>query len=235
MAIIDLAAHRPRAVISRLPARRLFAAAGLLLGSAVLQLLASLERWVTITESWTRTDHLVEDHRFDYLYPSDPWEVLGSTALLAGAGFLLMALAVVAMSRGASRFDRVVTAIVAASFAVPGIHALVSVLIGFPTPAQYVVDPLTLVSFIGLIVLAARTIRISWVTSLAFLLMSAITIPGYIVVAFVITPAITNFQSFDTTPWTETIVAAFIALAGLAMLAAAGTALLRNPPTRPLA
>ena len=234
MAIIDLAAHRPRAARSQVPARRMFASAALLLVSAALQFIASLERWVTITESWTRTDHLVEDHRFDYLYPSDPWEPLGSTAHLAGAGFPLMGLAVLVMVVGTA-VDRVLAIAVALSFAIPGIHALVSGLIGVPTPAQHVVAWLTLVSFIGLVVLAVRTIRTSWVTSLAFVLLSAITITGYIVVAFVITPTITNFQSFDTTPWTETIVAAFIALAGLAMLAAAGAVLLKNPPTRPLA
>jgi hypothetical protein len=231
MAIIDLATRRPTAGSSRRASARFsLAAAGLLLAVAVLQLAASLERWVALTGSWTRTDHLVEDHRFDYLYPSDPWENLGSTAQLSGAGFLLLGLAILAMARGAVRHprqaDRVIAAIVAGLFALDGLHGLVSGVTGSPTPFKYVVDLLSLVSFIGLVVLAVRWLRWSWPSAIACVLLMAITLPGYIVVAFVIAPGITNYQSFDTTPWTETIVAAFIALAAVAMLVAASVATL---------
>jgi hypothetical protein len=231
MTTVDINHQRTKIVRSRqVSASWSLGAAGLLLAAAVLQLAASLERWVAITNSWARTDHLVEDHRFDYLYPSDPWENLGTTAQLSGAGFLLLALAVLVMCRGAvrhpRRIDRAIAAVVAGLFALDGLHGIISGATGTPTPVKYVVDLLALVSFIGLVVLAVRWFRSSWPSALACVLLMAITLPGYIVVAFVIAPGITNYQSFDTTPWTETIVAAFVALAAVAMLDAASAATL---------
>lgn len=231
MAIVDITHHRTRVVRSRqVSATWSLRAAGLLLAVAVLQLAASLERWVALSASWTRTDHLIEDHRFDYLYPSDPWESLGTTAQFSGAAFFLLALAILAMARGAVRHprasDRVIASVVAGTFAVDGLHGVLSGVTGSPTIVQYVVDPLSLVSFIGLVVLAVRWFRSSWPAAIASVLITAITLPGYIVVTFVIAPGITNYQSFDTTPWSETIVAAFVALAALAMLIAASVATL---------
>ncbi|TFD65402.1 hypothetical protein [Cryobacterium ruanii] len=60
------------------------AAAGLLLGSAAIQLVASLERWVVLSDSWTRTDISIEDNRFDYSHPASPWKNLGTTAQFFG-------------------------------------------------------------------------------------------------------------------------------------------------------
>ena len=75
------------------------AAATLILGSAALQLVASLQRWVVLRDSWTRADFTIEDHRFDCSFPADPWEHLGLTAQVFGAGSLLLGFGVVTMAR----------------------------------------------------------------------------------------------------------------------------------------
>ncbi|TFD66324.1 hypothetical protein [Cryobacterium ruanii] len=55
---------------SRVPASGwLLLTAGFFLASAVLQIVASLERWVSFAGA--RTDGNIEDHLFDYYYPAD--------------------------------------------------------------------------------------------------------------------------------------------------------------------
>ena len=203
-------------------------AAGLFLGSAMLQLVASLERWVVLSNSATRTDPSIEDHRFDYSYPADPWENLGTTAQLFGVGLLLLALGILAMSRVArnGRVERMLSIVTAASFGIAGVHALVSGLLGVPSPLQYLPLQvlLNLVGFVGLIVLAALWMRTAWAASVSCVLLLGVTLPGYLLATFQIAPALTGYQSHDTTPFTETIVAVSTAAAGVAMLVGAGVA-----------
>ena len=45
---------------------------------------------------------------------------------------------------------------------------------------------------------------------------------GYVLAAFLIAPIVAGEASHDTTPWTETVVAASTAAAGVAMILAAG-------------
>ncbi|WP_104133959.1 hypothetical protein [Cryobacterium sp. Y62] len=201
-------------------------AAGLFLGSALLQLVASLERWGVLMGSSTSADTSIEDHRFDYSYPADPWENLGSTAQFFGLSLLLVALGILAMARvaGNSRVKRMLSLITAASFGVAGLHALVSGLLGVPSPLQFlpVQVSLNLVGVVGLIILAACWLNTSRAASASCLLLLGVTLPGYLLVTFQIAPAIVGYQSHDTTPFTETIVAVSTAAAGVAMLVAAG-------------
>ena len=214
----------------RVSVRWSLAAAGLFLAAAALQLVASLERWVVLSASWTRTDTSIEDHRFDYSYPADPWENLGTTAQFFGLGLLLLALGIRALARSAASRDggleRMLTVATAASFGITGMHALVSGLMGVPSPLQFlpVQVLLSLIGFAGLIALSVRWLRASWASSVACLLLLGVTLPGTIVVTFQIAPAILGYQSHDTTPFTETIVALCTAAAGFAMLVAAGVA-----------
>ncbi|WP_104190810.1 hypothetical protein [Cryobacterium sp. Y82] len=183
-----------------------------------------------LSASWTRTDSTIEDHRFDYAYPADPWENLGTTPQLFGLSLLLLALGIRALARSAASRDggleRMLTVATAASFGITGMHALVSGLIGVPSPLQFlpVQVLLSLVAFAGLIALSVRWLRVSWASSVACLLLLGVTVPGTIVVTFQIAPVVLGYQSHDTTPFSETIVAVLTAAAGVAMLVAAGIA-----------
>ncbi|MBF4574303.1 hypothetical protein ITJ64_17465 [Herbiconiux sp. VKM Ac-1786] len=203
--------------------------AGLWLASAGLQVAASLERWVVAAGSWTRDQVSIKDHRFDYSWPADPWENVGAAAQLHGAGLLLLAIGLLLLPRAAAGrnpgLDGVAVIVIAALAGFDGIHVLASGLLGFPSPLQYLPVQLLLtgVSAIGLVYLAAeRFTSTTWPAAIACLLLVGSTMPGLLVAAFVIAPAVVGYQSFDTTPWTETIVAAWTALAAVAMLVAAG-------------
>ena len=205
------------------------AAAGLILGSAALQLVASLQRWVTAYESWTRTDRLVEDNLFDYSYPADPWENVGTAAQQFGAGYLLLSLGMLALLRAAPPSQtvrmRVLALVVACSLALDGGHALVTGLINTPTPVQHVLVLqwlLSLAGFLSLIVLGALWWRTSRAVALAYAFLLGTTVPGYLCSMYLLAPLVTGYQSFDTTPWTETIVAGSTAAAGVTVLVAAG-------------
>lgn len=207
------------------------AAACLFLVSAALQLIASLQRWVTFSGSWTRTDRLIEDNVFDYSYPADPWENVGTAAQYFGAGYLSLSLGVVTMLLAAPALQtartRVLAVIVAASFALDGGHALVSGLINTPTPVQHVLALQWLFSLVGcacLIALGALWLRIWRPGALACLFLLGATVPGYLWAMYALAPLITGQESYDTTPWTETVVAGSTAAAGVSLLVAAGSA-----------
>jgi cytochrome bd-type quinol oxidase subunit 2 len=202
----------------------------LFLGSAVLQLIASLQRWVWLSDSWTRgNEYSIEDGRFDYFYPSDPWENLGTTAQFFGAGILLLAVGVLALARATprrpGRATKIVALVTAVSFGITGVHALISGVMGVPSPLQSlpVLLVLSLVGFVGLLALAALSARSSWPASLACIALLGSSLPGNLIAAFVIAPQIAGYESHDTTPWTETVVAASTAIAALAMLTAAAS------------
>ncbi|PJJ72849.1 hypothetical protein CLV46_2426 [Diaminobutyricimonas aerilata] len=201
------------------------AAAALLLGSGTLQVLASLERWVVYRESWTRQDISVEDHLFDYYIVADPWESLGITAALFGVGLLLLAGGVLAAARATAqnRLDGMLATVVAVAFGIDGAHALISAALDAPSVLQYPIQMWipALVEVGGLVALAARSWRVSRATSLAYVLLLGGTLPGYLFAMFLIAPTIAGYQSHDTTPWTETVIAATTVLAGAAMLVAA--------------
>jgi hypothetical protein len=225
------AVARPRASV-----RWSLAAAGLILGSAALQLIASLQRWVTFGAAWTPGEPLVEDNLFDYSYPADPWVNVGTAAQCFGAGYLLLSLGVYALLRAAPPSQmvrmRVLTLIVAGSFAIDGGHALVSGLAGSPSPVQYVMVALwllSLVAFVCLVLLGVLWLQTSWPVSVACLFLFGATVPGYLWAMFTLAPLITGYQSHDTTPWAETVVAGSTAAAAVGLpLAAAGAALRRR-------
>lgn len=74
---------------------RLWAAAALL-GSAALMYAASWQRW-SVACPWGSSDTAActarQDHLYDFILPTDPWEPIGTSAQLAGASVVLGALA----------------------------------------------------------------------------------------------------------------------------------------------
>jgi hypothetical protein len=202
-------------------------AAVLVLASAGLQQRAALERWPD--DGRLRGGHSIQSHLFDYTFPADPWESLGVAAELIGIGYLLLACALpLAFADARSRGDRaVIPAVVGAagSFGYLGVHALVSGLLDAPTVLQStlvaaVPGLLAPVSLVALVVLHARPRP---VTAAACALLLGATLPGHLVAMFFVAPVIVGFASHDTTPWTESVVAAWTALAGILLLVAAAS------------
>ena len=212
----------------------LLAAAGLFLGSAVLQLVASLQRWVVFSGSRAPDDLSAEDHVFDYRFPMDPWESVGSTAELFGAGLLIQALGVLCMAVGvlalsgsaarrsakAAVLEIVLALLVAGSLGVNGAHALASGAAGAPSPLQHM-EAVGIVGFAGLVALAVLWRRRLPAAMAACLFLLGSSGAGYFVATYLIAPVFAGGISHDTTPWTETVVAASTAAAGLAIIVAA--------------
>ncbi|WP_043671899.1 hypothetical protein [Clavibacter michiganensis] len=201
-------------------------AALLLAASAGLQHAASLERWVQAPPMLG--EHSIQSHLFDFSFPADPWEPVGDAAQLLGVGYLLLAAGLVAAVAGPGirrpRGTLALAAAVAASFAYLGAHALVSGILGAPTALQSTTAAAVpgLVAPAGLVVLGVLHARPSPATAAACAMLLGATLPGHLVATFVVAPALVGEQSFDTTPWTESVVAAAVALAAVALLVGAG-------------
>lgn len=218
-------------------------AAGLFLGSAVLQFVASLQRWVVFRSSLGPDGIMAEDHLYDYFFPFesmdpvgtiDAWEPVGTAAQLFGTGLLIQALGILAMAIGvvalpgaASRHSaiRVITAVcevmlatvVAAAFGIYGAHALISGLAGAPSPLQPWVA-IGWLGFAGLGALGALWLSRSREAALACVFLIGSSLAGYLIATYLIAPVVAGYTSHDTTPWTETVVAASTAAAAVAML-----------------
>lgn len=202
-------------------------AAGLFFGSAALQLIASLQRWVVFRAA--NLEFVAENHLYDYSFPYAPWENAGTSAQLFGTATLLLALGVLATAfsvaaiprtprrRIAAAIDAALGILVAGSFAITGAHALISGITGTPSPL-YEYGALGWVAVVGLIILIVRWARRSPAAMMACLFLMGATGLGYFIAAFQIAPLLTGYASHDTTPWTETVVAIWTALAGTANL-----------------
>ncbi len=215
----------------------LLAAAGLFMGSALLQLIASLQRWVVFSGSRQLGDISAEDHLFDYYFPFDPWVPVGTAAQLFGIGALIQALGVLVMAVGVATLPNVserhrgiaaimvsveiaLAVLVAAWFGLHGAHALASGTSGTPSSLQHLFL-LGFVSTDALIALAVLWRNKLWAASVACVFLIGLSLAGYLLATYVIAPLFAG-SSHDTAPWTETVVAASTAAAGIAMLFASG-------------
>jgi hypothetical protein len=205
-----------------------FIAGGSLLLSAVLQFIAASQRWLFADSDAVGSDRSVEDHLFDYTIPLDPWVSIGNAATLFGAGYLLIAGAIVGIGIGAHRRATQARAILptafvaAAPFAFFALHALVSGLLAVPSPLAGAFATTGALVFgvaqvVALLALAALIFRRSWAWSIGMLLLTGTSVFGYVIATFVVAPAIVGYQSYDTTPWTEGVLAAVTAASALFM------------------
>ncbi|WP_166878689.1 hypothetical protein [Salinibacterium sp. ZJ450] len=242
MSAIEVTDHRTRTVRFRwVSITGSLIAAALFLGSAVLQVMASLQRWVVFRGSRTDDELSVEDHVFDYSLPWPPWEPIGTAAELFGAGTLLLALGVLVMPLSVSVVARtaarrgvavgvgiVLAILVAGSFGIFGVHALISGLAGAPSPLRHfwALGWVGLIGLIGLSVLWGRISRAAPAIACVFLIGSTWPL-GWIGATYVIAPIIGG-SSHDTAPWSETVFAASPAAAGVAMIVAAWMAARRR-------
>ncbi|KQQ21817.1 hypothetical protein ASF48_00755 [Rathayibacter sp. Leaf299] len=213
------------------PAWALLAAAAFL-ASAALQLQAAVQRWLIVGEAGTPADRTIQDHLYDYSMPADPWVNVGAAAQVFGVATLLLAAGILALMRALAPVSAVFRAsavAVAAVFALNGAHALVSGLLGAPTPigAPLLQMALSLIPVLGLGALAVRALGRSVALGVAFACLLGSTMPGVLLATFVIAPAVMGFQSHDTTPWSEAVTAVSTAAAGLAALVGAAVGAIR--------
>lgn len=206
----------------------LLAAAGVFLCAAALQLLASLQRWVGFRQSLSPNEILAEDGRYDYSFPIDPWENVGTAAEQNGPGMLLVALGTLLVTTGVmthpgiktewsrAACEAAIATLVAGAFALHGTHALLSGSQGSPSALQSSLW-VWLIGAGGLVALAALWRRRSRAAVLTCVFLLGTSGVGALVAALLIAPLIAGGMSHDTTPWTETVIAAFTALAGMAV------------------
>jgi hypothetical protein len=205
-------------------------ATALLVASAALQFAASAQRWQFADPSVIPADRSIEDHLFDYAFPSDPWISVGSAAILFGIASLLIAAALTCLAMGARSVYRhgvvlwIAGILAAAPSALAGVHAVLSGVLGTPSSMQYVVATvgafvLGLAQAAGLVFLAVVVARRSIGWTVGILALIGTTVMGHIVALFIIAPAIVGYTSFDTTPWSEAVVAGFTLVAAIAVLA----------------
>jgi hypothetical protein len=236
MSAIDASDHRTRKVRMRqASALWSLAAAVLLLTSAALQLVASLQRWVVFRSA--SDEFVAEDHLYDYVWPYAPWEPIGNAAELFGAGVLLLAPGVVLMAIGVSASSRfgghhpaigvivivgeiALALLVAGSFAVAGAHPFLSGIAGAPSQLRDDGGSGWLAIF-GLIGLCALWLHRSPAAMVTCVFLIGSTGVGHLIAAFNVAPFLAGYVSHDSTPWTETVIAAWTAAAGFMVILAA--------------
>lgn len=214
-------------------------ASALLMISALLQGAAAAQRWAFADPEALGSDRAIEDHVFDYVIPADPWVSVGSAATLFGLSYLLAGGALVCLGvAGRAIGGRIkgilaVALVAAAPFVLIGIHALVSGLSGVPTPVQHLVATYGAL-FVGtfqVIVLIVFAVFIGYrsrIWAIGVLLLIGDTLFGYAGALFFVAPILVGYQSYDTTPWTEGVLAAATAAAAVAVCI--GALRLRVPP-----
>ena len=204
--------------------------------SSVLQLNASMQRWIAFGNSADAAELSVEDHVYDYYLPTEEWVPIGSAAELLGIGLLLVAVGfvvlatavllvpdpttdhvkvVAAMSWG---FEVLLVLATTGLFALMGLHAMISGLQGSASgllQSSLVLQLLLYVGFAAPVVLAFRwRNRIPAARIVCVFLLGA-TVVGYLVSTYLIAPLIAG-MSHDTARWTETVIAVSTAAAGVA-------------------
>lgn len=205
--------------------------AALLVPAAWLQHAASLQRWVTLVESGPKDSGFAEDHLYDYVFPAEPWVNIGTVteqyslaALLLMFGMVSLTLGVLLQTKGAPRLriliESSLSVLVVAGFGVNSLHVFLSGATGTPGVLQHWQSLGLLASLAG-IALA----RLWWgrapVAALGCYLVMGSTTLGYVVAYMFFAPMFAGYISYDTTPWMESVVAAFTGAAALVLLVAA--------------
>jgi MFS family permease len=195
--------------------------------SALLQTAAAAQRWALEVRD-PGPQRTIEDHLFDYVIPVEPWVSIGSAALLFGVGYLLIAVGIVCLGlgcravRGAGSAPVIAAVVSGAPVAVFGLHAAVSGMTGAPSALALLMPVgftfLGGVQIAGLVVMATMAASRSRGWAVGLIVLTATSVFGYVLAGFHIAPLLAGYQSYDTTPWTEGVVAAFTLVAATAIL-----------------
>ncbi len=173
---------------------------------------------------------LIQDHRYDYLLPTEPWDPIPGAAELAGMSYVLVAVAI-ALVFAAVRsawWVRLLQALLVLSVLFVGVTTVLSGRAGVPVePATSVAAslmPLWMVAPpMALMILFTRWAlgpedggllpAFAW-ASWAGLLVLATPLPEYFVISLAV-----GYTSHDTTPWTGAASGVLLVLAGIVLLA----------------
>jgi hypothetical protein len=190
--------------------------------SGALMYAASWQRWAGAC-SWGETEgggcEVLQDHRYDFVAPTAPWEPVGDAAQLAGWSFLVLALAFVLLPWAfTGRRPGVFSAA-----AVVG-AALVLVAVGAATLRSgltgSVVHPVASEVVLSVWLLVPPVLLIQWMVAARG--WAARTAAVWL---FFATPLVAAFSyavgPYDAQPWWEAISGLLTATAGLCLLGAA--------------
>jgi len=201
--------------------------AATLVASAALALLAAWLRWASVCPiggDWSGTAcQRRQDHRFDAVPVTTPWDVEPSWALLGGAAWVLLAVAVVLLPTAlpARRWQRVSLAVAALGPLVMGATAVLAGALD-----RYVEVPLHAVA----VYLTVLTLPLTLLLMLArptadqapggprrglaiLALVLATPLPQVLVVA----PLLVPYRSYDTAQWSDVALVPCLLLAAVAL------------------
>ncbi|OFE16319.1 hypothetical protein BA895_19270 [Humibacillus sp. DSM 29435] len=199
----------------------------LLSGSGVLMIMASRERWWPACRlgDFDAPDCLtLQDHRFDFLPPTEPWVPVGAAAQVGAGSMVLLSLALLFLPwllGGAQR--PVVTLLVGAVLVAPlltlavmtGRSGLSGRVVAGPGLEWvywlWILTPIALLLMVFAFQIADPRPGIEW-RLLVVGLVSVSTPLG----EFFIAGALLGL-SYDTTPWSEAVSGVFLVAAGLAL------------------
>jgi hypothetical protein len=197
------------------------AVATLLVGSGVMSVAASRERWSPACGSWEALACLkVQDHRYDYLPPLAPWSPIGEAAHYAAVSELLLALAVlvlpVLLFRGWLILTLAVGAVASVSLLLVAASTWASAQAG-----HAVATPL--------LAPALAVLAVGWPLALMVLVLLPRRTPdrpgrGWrvlvllaLVLASPVPQAFVSIGPYDSAPWTDVSAGCLVVLAGCAL------------------
>ena len=160
------------------------------------------------------------------MIPADPWVSVGSAASLFGLSYLLIGAALVCLGVGGRAIGGRTTGVLgaalfaAAPFALLGLHALVSGLWGIPSLLQHLVATyggffLGVIQVVALVVFAVFIASRALIWAVGVVILIGATVCGYVWAMISVAPILVGYQSYDTTPWTEGVLAATTATAAV--------------------
>ena len=176
---------------------------------------------------------LIQDHRYDYLLPTEPWDPVPGAAEIAGVSYIVIGLAI-ALIFAAVRsavWVRMLQALLVLSVLLLGVTTFLSGRAGVPIePATAVASwlmPLWMVAApMALVIMFTRWAvgpeddgllpALAWALW-AGLLVLATPFPEYFIASLAV-----GYTSHDTTPWTGAVSGVMVALAGIVLLAGVG-------------
>lgn len=208
------------------PTRRLaFSGAAALVAAGALLMAASWTRWKGACGPGLDSVACltVQDHRFDYVLPSEPAGSIGLTTLFAGAAYVLLAagLALVFAAARSAVWARVLQGVLVGSALGTGLVTLLSAGAGHSIGYEWVIvpwlmGPLLIATILADIVSQGDDDAV--MSDRAWCAWAGALVLAHPIIEFMLTPMMVRYQSHDTTPWDGMVGGAAFVLAGLVVL-----------------